>query len=232
MRRIPRAPRGNAPERASCSEVRTLANGTVNTMYANRAFQLADFPRATAIAANYASFRIAKITMRFKPQNDTYVPGVGAPGVPYHFHQLDKSGAIPSIATLENLKQMGAKPKRFDDKTITVSWKPAVLTADLTAAGIGSTAGAQYKLSPVLSTNANAGNPAVPWSPSVVDHLGIFWFVEQANGVGNQYEVECEVQFYFMRPLVKATGQTPATELAYAVLNESPDGVVGGPDGQ
>lgn len=200
-------------------------------MYANRAFQLADFPRASAIAANYASFKIAKITMRFKPLADTYIPGVGAAGVPYHYHQFDKSGAIPSNATLENLKQMGAKPKRFDAKTITVSWRPAVLTADLTAAGIGSTAGAQYKLSPTLSTNANAGNPAAAWSPSVVDHLGIFWFVEQANGVGNQYEVEVEVQFYFMRPLVKTTGQTVAQELPYAVTNDSPDGVVGGPDG-
>lgn len=200
-------------------------------MYANRSFQLADFPRASAIAANYASFKITKITMRFKPQNDTYASGVGAFGVPYHFHQLDKSGAIPNTVTLENLKQMGAKPKRFDDKTITVSWRPAVLTADLISAGVGTTAGAQYRLSPTLSTNANAGNPAAAWSPSTVDHLGIYWFVEQANGTGNQYQVEVEVQFYFMRPLVKATGQSAATELAYAEKNGSPDGIVGGVDG-
>jgi len=200
-------------------------------MYSNRAFQLADFPRASAIAANYASFKITRITMRWKPQNDTYAPGVGAPGVPYHFHQLDKSGAMPAATTLENLKQMGAKPKRFDDKTIAISWRPAVLTADLTAAGIGASAGAQYKLSPTLSTNANAGNPGALWSPSVVDHLGIFWYVEQANGVGNQYQVECELQFVFMRPLVKANGGTDAIELPYAELNDSPDGIVGGADG-
>lgn len=231
MRRIPRAPRGNAPERASCSEVLTLQNGVANTMYANRAFQLADFPRASAIASNYASFKIAKITMRWKPLADAFGPtGVGG-GVPYHYHQLDKSGAIPLATTLENLKQMGAKPKRFDDKTITVSWKPAVLTADLTLAGIGSVAGAQYKLSPTLSTNANAGNPTVAWAPSVVDHLGIFWYVDQFNGTGNQYQVEVEAQFYFMRPLVMATGQVPAIELAYAEKNGSPDGVVGGNDG-
>lgn len=185
-------------------------------MYANRAFQLADFPRATAVAANYASFQITKITMRFKPLSDTYVPGVGAAGVPYLYHMLDKSGAIPSNAGLQNLKQMGAKPKRFDDKTVVVSWRPSVLTADLMQAGVGSTAGAQYKLSPVLSTNANAGNPAVAWAPSTVDHLGIYWYLEQANGVGNQYEVEVEVQFRFMRPLVKATGQIDAVELPYA----------------
>jgi len=221
----------NAAERASCSEVLTLQNGTVNTMYANRAFQLADFPRAAAIAANYASFKIAKISMKFKPLSDTYIPGVGAAGVPYHYHQLDKSGAMPSTTTLENLKQMGAKPKRFDDKTLTISWRPTVLTADLTLAGVGAVAGSQYKVSPTLSTNANAGNPAAGWSPSVVDHLGLFWYVDQSNGTGNQYEVEVEVQFYFMRPLVKATGQVPASELAYAVKNESPDGIVGGNDG-
>lgn len=231
-RRIPRTLRGNAPERASCSEVLSLQNGTINTMYANRTFQLADFPRASAIAANYASFKIAKITMRFKPLSDTYVPGVGAAGVPYHYHMLDKSGAIPNNVTLENLKQMGAKPKRFDDKTITISWRPTVLTADLTQVGIGAVAGSQYKTSPTLATNANAANPAAAWSPSVVDHLGLYWYVAQANGVGNQYEVETEVQFYFMRPLVKTGGQTLAVELAYAEKNGSSDGVVGGPDGQ
>lgn len=199
-------------------------------MYSNRAFQLADFPRASAIASNYASFKMARITMRFKPINDTFVPGVGAPGVPYHYHQLDKSGAIPTNTTLENLKQMGAKPKRFDDKSIVVSWRPTVLTADLTLAGVGAVAGSQYKVSPTLSTNANAGNP-ISFAPSVVDHLGLYWYVDQANGVGNQYEVEVEVQFYFMRPLVKATGQVPAIELPYATPNDSPDGIVGGNDG-
>lgn len=199
-------------------------------MYANRAFQLASFPRASAIAANYASFKIAKITLKYRPLADTYIPAVGGAGVPYFYSMLDKSGAIPSNATLENLKQMGAKPRRFDDKTVTVSWRPSVLVADLTQAGIGATAGSQYKLSPTLSTNANAGNPAAAWSPSVVDHLGIYWFVEQANGVGNQYEVDCEVQFYFMRPLVKTTGAQNALELPYATMDSSPDGVVGGPD--
>lgn len=221
----------NAPERASCSEVLTFQNGLANTMYANRAFQLADFPRASAIAANYANYKIAKITMRYKPLADTFLAtGVGGQ-VPYLYAMLDKAGAIPTNATLENLKQMGAKARRFDDKTVTVSWRPAVLTADLTAAGIGSTAGSQYKLSPVLTTNANAGNPAAAWAPSVVDHLGIYWFVEQSNGTGNQYEVECEIQFYFMRPLVKTTGQQEALELQYAVKDGSPDGIVGGPDG-
>lgn len=186
-------------------------------MYANRAFQLADFPRASAVAANYASFQITKITMRFKPLADTFITGSTSGALPYHYHMLDKSNAIPNNATLANLKQMGAKPKRFDDKTIVVSWRPAVLTADLTLAGVGSTAGAQYKLSPVLSTNANAGNPAAGWAPSVVDHLGLFWYVEQTGASGNQYEVDVEVQFRFMRPLVKATGQVDAVELPYVV---------------
>jgi len=209
----------------------TFQNGTVNTMYANRAFQLADFPRASAIAANYANFKMTKITLKFKSLADTYIPGAGAAAVPYFYSMLDKAGAIPNTATLENLKQMGAKPRRLDDKTITVSWRPSVLTADLTAAGIGAVAGSQYKISPTLSTNANAGNPAAAWAPSVVDHLGLYWFVEQVNGVGNQYAVECEIQFQFMRPLVTTTGQQMATELPYAVKDGSPDGIVGGPDG-
>lgn len=200
-------------------------------MYANRTYQLADFPRASAIAANYASFKITKIQMKFKPLSDTYIPGgPGTFGIPYIYTMLDKSGAIPLNTTLENLKQMGAKPRRFDDKTIVVSWKPSVLTANLTQVGVGATAGSQYKLSPTLSTNANAGNPTVPWQPSVVDHLGLYWFVEQANGQGNQYNVEVEVQFQFMRPLVLASGSQSAQELGYAVKDDSPDGIVGGPD--
>lgn len=201
-------------------------------MYANRTIQLADFPRASAIAAGYASFRITRVTLRFKPLSDTYIPGPGAAAVPYHYHMLDKSGAIPNNLTLENIKQMGGKPRRFDDKTIVVSWRPSVLTADLTQVGVGAVAGSQYKLSPVLSTNANAANPAAPWAPSVVDHLGIYWYVAQANGVGNQYEVELEAQFAFMRPLVRTTGTTLAQELPYAIKNTSSDGIEGGPDGQ
>lgn len=200
-------------------------------MYANRAFQLADFPRASAIAANYASFKITKITMKFKPLQDTFAGAApGGFGVPYFYSMLDKSGAIPLNATLENLKQMGAKPRRFDDKTIVVSWRPSVLTADLTLAVAGNVAGSQYKLSPTLSTNANAGNPTAPWQPSVVDHLGIYWFVEMANGLQSQYNVEAEIQFQFMRPLVKTTGSFQAQELGYAIKDGSPDGIVGGPD--
>ena len=149
VRPHPRSIKGNAPERASCSENLTLLNGVVNTMYANRTYQLADFPRASAIAANYASFKITKIQMKFKPLSDTYIPGgPGTFGIPYIYTMLDKSGAIPLNTTLENLKQMGAKPRRFDDKTIVVSWKPSVLTANLTQVGVGATAGSQYKLSP------------------------------------------------------------------------------------
>lgn len=193
----------------------TLNNGAVNTMYANRKFELADFPRASAIASNYASFKIAKITMRFFPQTDTFA---AAQGVPTFYSMLDKSGAIPSNITLENLKQMGAKGRRFDDKTITVSWRPSVLVSALQDTGAPGTIGsAQYKLSPTLSTSAVAYNPGLPWSPSTIDHLGIFWYVDQLNPVGeNQYKVEVEAQFYFMRPLVKATGAAEAVELKIA----------------
>jgi len=195
--------------------VLTLNNGTINTMYVNRKFELADFPRASAIASNYASFKITRITMRFFPQTDTFA---GSQGVPTFYSMLDKHGAIPLNITLENLKQMGAKGRRFDDKTVSVSWRPAVLVSALQETGAPGVIGsAQYKLSPTLTTSATAYNPSLPWSPSTIDHLGIFWYVDQLAPTGeNQYKVEVEAQFQFMRPLVVPTGQANAQELKTA----------------
>lgn len=197
-----------------------------NTMYENRNVDLASFDRAVTIAKGYQHFRIKKITLTLKPYYDTYQSAVGAVGRPQAYFMIDKAGALAN-PTLEDLKQMGAKPRRFDEKPISFSYRPSVLTGDQVAAGV--IGAAQYKISPWLSTSANPLGAA--WAPSTIDHLGIFWYVEQPAG-NQQYFAEIEVQFQFKKPFnTGSSGPRPAsigTEVAQ--LDNSPDGVVGGTD--
>lgn len=220
---------------ASCSVKRTInqAGGqgfNTNDMYDFRDIQLADYDRAVMIAKGYQHYRIKKITLTLKPVYDTYAQGIGANiSRPNLYYMIDKSGSIPDNVQLEQLKQMGAKAHRFDEKPFSISWRPSVLTADTTAPGVVTSA--QYKISPWLSTTAT---PLVnPWVPSTVDHLGVFWFVEQlfAPPGGIQYNAEVEVQFQFKKPLMTPSqGGVAAKKVQVAVLDNSPDGIVGGPD--
>ena len=181
-------PAKNVAEWASCSETYSNTNPApgpppltnamfpANTMYVKRDFALDQFTRASTIARGYQHFRIKKITMKFKPLADTFTNSAALASVPNFYYMIDKSGSLPNNPTLAMLKQMGAKAHRFDDKTITVSWRPSVL--DAVATGAAATSSAQYKVSPWLSTNANQLGVGV-WNPSTVDHQGIFWQLEQ-----------------------------------------------------
>lgn len=204
MRRAGRTTARNVPEYASCSvnqwiNVVTTANVTYNL----RNIALGQFARAASIAQNYQHYRIKKVTLEFLPSLDTFAPlaGAGIVQVPYLTYLIDKAGSVPNNADGPQLRQMGAKPVRFDDKKITVSWRPSVLTETFGQANAAS----QYKISPWLSTNANALNPGV-FAPSDIDHLGIFWKVDR-NGVlpagvpEYQYEVRITAEFQFKKPL-------------------------------
>jgi len=92
----------------------------------------------------------------------------------------------------------------------------------------GSTYGG-YRVSPLLSTNQNA-TTAGAFQPSAVAHQGLKWFVDTAGGPLNII-LEVEVQFEFYKPLWSSLASTPAKGLTFAVLNDSPDGIVGGGDG-
>lgn len=237
-RRIPRS-MTNQPEHASLSCTRSFPASTVNTIYAQLNTQLSGFPRAVNVAQSYQFYRITNIKLRVKSPYDTYInmgpTASGAYQKPYFYYMLDKSASIPTNITLEGLKQMGAKPRPLDEKAITISWKPTVLTAVATNLPVsgGAPMPSQYKSSPWLSTSANTQTPA--WFASEVDHLGIYWGAFSAlAGVADPitYETELEVQFEFKKPLViTSTGDTVATVLDFAQPNRSVDGVVGGPDG-
>lgn len=229
----------NVSEYASLSENRTViapsGSNLINTMYSLMNTSLEQYTRAPLVAQAYQHYRIKNITLKMKPPADTFVSGATvAYSKPYLYHMIDKAGAIPTNITLEGLKQMGAKPRALDEKPLTISWAPSVLQDAMTTGGAAAVSqGSAYKISPWLNTNGTSVGNA--WTASTVDHLGVYWFLE-APGAGSPpafvYEIDVEVQFEFKKPLiVRATGSTHAVGVQLATLNDSPDGIVGGPDG-
>jgi len=216
------------PEKASCSVTKTLVKCITNQMYMYNSFNLSDYDRAVAIAKNYQRFRITGIKLTWKPEYDTFQAGTGSSATkPYLYYMIDKSGSIPDNVTLEGLKQAGAKPHRFDEKPLSVSWKPSVLQE---TSGAGFLAqGSGYKISPLLATSANPASVGV-WNPSTINHLGIKWYMETA-GTSLDVYVEAEVQFEFYKANFPSLTSVPPKGLEYAIIDASPDGVQGGKDG-
>lgn len=210
MRRRGFRPARNVSEYASCSVSQWIQNPTIaNQTYNLRGIALSQFARAVQVAKAYQHYRIKKVTMEFKPAYDTFAPQNLPAGqnlqVPYFSHIIDKSGSVPTNIGVAEMRQMGAKPIRFDDKTIKVAWRPSVLTQTYGQANTQS----QYKISPWLSTNANALNPGV-FQPSDIDHLGLFWRVDRNGALPAGYEeytydVQITVEFEFKKPLIEAS---------------------------
>lgn len=226
--------KNNAGDFASCSVKRTLVGGRMNQQFAYDSFSLQDYARAAGISQYYQHYRMSGISVTWKPTYDTYSSALVAPGAPGPlqkpnlYYMIDKAGAIPDNFTLEGLKQMGAKAHAFDEKPVTATWRPSVLQEDLNLAGAASAT--QYKVSPWLSTNANATNPGA-WAPSTVAHQGLKWYIEEPSGSATAVLVEVEIQFQFKKPLMPSLAANPALGLQYAVVDASPDGVEGGTDG-
>lgn len=226
MRRRGFRPARGVPEWASVTESVALTNLTglpynMNTMFGLNGTNLSQFlSRAVPVAQAYQHYRIKRIRLEFKPQYDTFTPSAGAAGtgvlVPSLFYMINKSGSIPTNPTIDNLRAMGAKPIRFDDKIIKVDWRPSVLGEN---AGVLGDIGSSYKISPWLSTNANANNPGV-WNPSTVQHLGIYFIVARPGTLPPDvaelsYDVQITVEFQFKKPLVKVVAGSPEA-LEYA----------------
>lgn len=227
----------NQPEKASMSEVRTMTASNVNQIYSLLNTKLADFPRATAVGQNYAQFRITNIKLRVKSPYDSYIntgpAALGSYQKPYFYYMLDKTGSIPTNITLEGLKGMGAKPIALDEKQITISWAPTVLSAVGTSGAGNLSTLTKPRAMQWLATDNTPENAT--FSASQVEHFGVYWGAfASLQGVSNPitYDVECEVQFQFKKPLIRSQGNTQATPAAFAEVNSSIDGVVGGPDGE
>lgn len=195
---VRRNPRAQTLEQASLSVKRTIIPAgsgpyLTNTIYSVENVALSQFDRAQNVAAAYQFYRISGIRVTVKTPFDTYITNATeAYSRPNMYYMLDKAGVLGPATTLEQLKQMGARPIRCDEKPTSVGWAPSVLTETDSLAGA---VPSQYKISPWLNTISNT-----------VPHRGVFWYLEQnAIGVspvaGTPYYVELEVQFQFKKPL-------------------------------
>lgn len=217
----------NVPDYAGLSVTQWINQVTqANQMYNINNISLSQFPRAVQVAQAYQHYRIKKVMLEFKPAFDTFAPVAAAPGanlqVPYLIYMINKSGSIPNNVDSTALGQMGAKPIRFDDKTIKVAWRPSVLTQTYGQANAQS----QYRISPWLSTNANALNPGA-WVASDIDHLGIFFKVDRpgvlpAGYNEYTYEVRITVEFQFKKPLAEPSANTPES-VSLTATNVNPN---------
>lgn len=198
----------------------------VNQMYGITNISLEQFDRAVQVARGFQHYRIKYVQLRFRPTYDTFSANAGNSKMNLYY-MIDKSGSIPTGVTLEGLKQMGAKPRALDEKPITVGWSPSVLTTDMQQGGpAGAVQSSQYKISPWLATSLVPVNNV--WNPNSIDHLGIYFMVEQAfaNAV-TSYELEIEVQFEFKKPLWTAVAQAESAIVPVAFTKDgSKDGIL------
>lgn len=201
MRRARRAMRPRT-EFATCKETYEFATLQNNMAYQDTQVSLARYLRASSIARGYQQFRITKVEYMFKPLVDTFSsdnPSLGA-GIPYLFAVVDKTGTFSAFQNSQQLREAGAKPRRFDDKTLRVSYKPAVLDY-VYDKNNSSNSWAKPITSPWLSTNKNNDGSTTIWNPSSIDHLGIAWMVEGGLNTVSSYQLEVTAHFEFRKPL-------------------------------
>lgn len=209
-----RTKKSSSTEWASARQTLQLAPDAFGTIWRlGDGMNLAAFDRLALIGQAYQYFRFTKIQVRFLPTIDTFVQNATSSNTVPYLHWLINKGDSLDTNDFNALRDAGAKPIRFDDKTITVSYKPAVyqFVADNTA-GVINPNYSMSKTSPWLATNQNAGTPApVTWKASDVDHYGLIYGVEQditPAGAGIPYNVEVTIYAQFKKPLNMPGGGT------------------------
>lgn len=198
-----RTPRGG--DTAHIVETHEFANLATNSAWFDYQTSLARCERATQVARAFQEYKISKVEYIFTPYTDTFLPGQY--GVPQLYTRIDRTGALEAYTSVGQLAQAGCKPRRFDDKNIVVSFKPAALTFARDAVQ-NTNVWAKLNVSPWLSTNKNNNVPSQPWNASSIDHLGLVWFVEQLNPSGQPnltYSVRQRITFEFRKPMVLGT---------------------------
>lgn len=188
--RLARGPQNHA----RVSETSTLVL-TTNQYTKFSDVELSQFPRAAAVAEAYQNYRIKYIEMTLRPLWDTFTGGSGTSQIPTLYKMIDRSGTLPTTGTLAMMQNLGCKPIRFDDKQIVVRYKPGVILG--TGSGL-TTVNTKPLISPILSTDANAGIGA--WSVSRVPHHGVAFYLLASAVTDYQVTVDVTVHFEFMKP--------------------------------
>lgn len=208
-------------EFASAKQIQLYQPMAINTVYFEHNINLGQFDRLKMIAQAYQYYRITKITLRFRPVADTYTSGSATAGsLPYLYWLIDKGENFNGL-TFNQMRDAGARPIRFDEKTLTVSWRPTVLDGVKDDTVMANALGYQKWINaPWLATSQDAGNlPPNPnlFNVSTVPHHGIIFGILQNNvpSAGpTQWYLEREIQVQFRKPRV-----------AYSVNENPPDAV-------
>lgn len=179
----------------------------VNTPYQ---FNLAGIvgSRAVDVAPNFALYRVAKVVFKYKPLFDTYRPdsGVGATtnfitSVPTLYWKMNRFADDPNAFTADDLRVMGAKPIRFDDKQYTMSYRPNILLDQATG---GSHSGS-VKMTPWLNTDSAPDTPN--FAISTTQHYGHFWYIQADTVNGSSYpnvgSLDITIFYEFKNPRVE-----------------------------
>lgn len=191
------------------------------TLYALKNFQINSCARAAQVASGYQYYRISKVELFVKPNQDTYSADTtaigpstgGGYGIPYLYYKIDRMAGVPPGTNIGTLKRMGAKPIRIDDKTIRIAFKPSVIVGatDNTPTGTAliSELSAFPKMSPWLTTNANSGSASTGWQISSVDHYGLIMGAEAQRQPASYpcASVAIRYHFEFKDPLWNAAAQ-------------------------
>lgn len=207
--RIPRRLSSNAVTGGpnTCKIVETLPQVSI---LANQGYQF-EIPgitgaRPLAVAEQFGLYRIAKVMLKFKPNYDTFVSnpafvgGNGPASVPTLYWKMNRYADAPAGFNSDDLRALGAKPIRFDDKQITVAYRPNILMANATG---GSVSG-QLKMTPWLNTDTVPDSPG--FLPSTTNHYGHFYLIEcsvSGTGAASVGTVEATIIYEFKNPRVK-----------------------------
>lgn len=208
----------------TCKMKETIPSPT--TLATNTPYQafvsLLNFPRALDIADNFQQYRITRVEFKYTPNYDTftsqYQPGTSNASmtVPY-FYSTRLTNVAPTTFALNFLQTMGAKPRRLDDKTITVSYKPNVNMA--AAEGPQFVGQTKPVYSPWLNTHYyDATSPAPVLTMDGTPHFGhAFWVSQAQQTLGQQtapLALEITVHFEFKKPWDKTAlgANDPATQ--------------------
>jgi len=211
-------------ESAALKEVFEFAQLTTGSAYYDYTNTLARFQRASLVAQGYREYRITKVEYRFKPAADTFP--VGGTSLPYLYAMVDKTGSMRDFNTVEEIVSAGAKARRLDDKTITVSFKPATLqyNRDEQSPGNNGALWAKPIVSPWLACDRLNDDPAPPagagFSPSSIDHLGLVWIVATSTGSPIGYTLEVVSHFEFRKPSWTIAVKDPLIPLAQQALGK------------
>lgn len=203
------ARKGRREQWATASQTISLNQTSMNTVFRMDDVNLSLFDRLAAIAQCYQFYRFNSIEVRFKPLQDTYANS-SVQSVPY-LHYLIMKGDTIDTGTFNKLRDAGAKPIRFDDRTVVVKYKPYVLAGVIGEDTVNATnpsvvAWSQHRTSPWLATTFLPGSESIVFQPSKVPHKGILYGVEQDNSTATQYyDVTITVNASYKKPLTYGT---------------------------